>query len=100
MAKKKKGGSNALAANLILSEASSSQTVNIPTFVVIPAVAAGRHPWFYLEDGNVVLKVGYLDYHPPFQPLICSVGRPKPSSSRFTDISSLSTHQNSKIYVP
>ena len=100
MAKKKKGGSNAQVANLVLSEASSSQRVNIHTFVVIPAVAAGRHPWFYLEDGNVVLKVGYPEYHPLFQSLTWNVGRPKLSSSRFTDISSLSTHQDSKINVP
>jgi len=28
----------------------------IPTF---PPVQAGRHPWFYFEDGNIVLKVDY-----------------------------------------
>lgn len=33
--------------------------VDTPTFDVIPVVAAGRHPWFYFEDGNIVLKVGY-----------------------------------------
>jgi len=96
MAKKKKGGGSGIAVAL-----SSTQPVNIPTFDVIPTVAAGRHPWFYLEDGTIVLKVGY----PRASPFISvtdfrNLGRSKPSSSRFTDIFSRSTHQHSKICGP
>ena len=28
-----------------------------------PAVQAGRHPWFYFEDGTIVLKVNYSRLH-------------------------------------
>ena len=38
-------------------EASSLSNTNLTTF---PAVQEGRHPWFYFEDGNIVLKVDYL----------------------------------------
>ena len=37
-------------------KAPSLSNTNITTF---PAVQAGRHPWFYFEDGTIVLKVDY-----------------------------------------
>jgi len=33
---------------------SDLSNIDIPAF---PAVQAGRHPWFYFEDGTIVLKV-------------------------------------------
>ena len=37
-------------------ETPSLSNTNITTF---PAVQSGRHPWFYFEDGNIILKVGH-----------------------------------------
>ena len=33
-------------------------------------VTAARHPWFYFEDGSIVLRVGYPRYRCLFQSVI------------------------------
>ena len=49
MAKKRK------AMGTVTTTATGTPT-GITTF---PAVQAGRHPWFYFEDGTIILKVNY-----------------------------------------
>jgi len=52
-----------------------------------PAVQAGRHPWFYFEDGTIILKVNYSKLQHDNSVLdFATFGRYKPPSSRFTDI--------------
>ena len=40
----------------------ATRTSGIPDTetTTFPTVQAGRHPWFYFEDGTIVLKVDYL----------------------------------------
>lgn len=53
MGKKQKGMAR------VVSNLSDTPSVEIPV-PVLPAVEAGRHPWFYFEDGTIVLKVGHM----------------------------------------
>ena len=85
MAKKKKASMATRASTIPDAEAPSLSNTS---FTTIPAVQAGRHPWFYFEDGTIVLKVDYprlqLDSGLDFAPL-AATRYPLQGSPTFSD---------------
>jgi hypothetical protein len=59
MPKKKKGRAShpVPIPSIILPAIAQQVNMDIPSVDTLPAVAEGHHPWFYFEDGNIVLKV-------------------------------------------